>query len=196
MEMSLNEWVAESGIERDDCFKHGYRDLYLDIGFFIAQFANIEFALSYLLLLTAEDHEPQAIDSLLGGVDAQEKIDRLREECASRGGMGGNLAARLTVFEEQSVPLRNKLRQSTILPGDDWPESYEFFSAFERLKDAPRGPDWAEASENMRADRIWKHGIWLHEFLGDLGTVALNWAVTGEFEIIAPRTPVLEAEQH
>lgn len=194
MEMSLNRWVAETGLEREDCFKHGYRELYLDIGFFNAKFAGVEFVINSLLLLAAESGAAPAIEALVGSIDIQAKLDRFRRDAAARGAIGPNLAARLGVFETQSIPLRDKLKHSAIVPGDDWPDSYEFFSALEHLKAASGQPDWAEPSENMRADRIWKHGIWLHNFLTDLGTVGLTWTMTGAFEIAAPRTPVLEPE--
>lgn len=181
----------QAGLSRDDCFKHGYRDLYLDIGFFNAQFARVEFVLSYLLLLASEAQDPHRVDRVMSGLDASEKTLRLRRACAVHGEIGPNLDARLRIFADVSISLRDKIARSAILPGDDWPDSYEFFSTIEHLDDLTAIKPRSAPSETVRSDRIWKHGVWLKELAVDLSAAGLAWAVGRSFEIPSPATPVL-----
>jgi hypothetical protein len=189
--MSLNEWVAAAGFQREDCFKHGYRDLYLDIGFFNAQFASAEFVLTSLLLAAARPGEIGSAE-LANGMDAEAKVARFRSMAETGDGIGPHLDARLRVFEEQSIVLRDKLAHSTILPSDDWPDFFEFVSVIEPPEGPGRLRRRADLPERFRADRIWKHGVWLHKFVGDLSAAELTWASTAQFEIPRPRTPVLD----
>jgi len=189
--MSLDDWVSQVGLSRDDCFKHGYRELYLDIGFFNAKFASVEFALSYLLLLASDAHDPRGVQRLMVSLDANAKASRFRLACAAHGAIGPNLDARLRVFEEQSIALRDKIVHSTILPGDDWPHSYEFFSTVQGLNGVTIAAPRSTPSETVRSDRIWKHGMWLNGLVGDLSAAALAWTVGRAFEIPSPGTPVL-----
>jgi hypothetical protein len=186
--MSLNEWVAEAGFQREDCFKHGYRDLYLDIGFFNAQFASVEFVLTSLLLAASGAARPLEVN----GIETEAKVAWFRKTAEIHGRIGPNLDARLKVFAEQSIGLRDKLAHCTILPSDDWPDFFEFVSVLKPATTPARLPELVDLPETFRADRIWKHGVWLHKFVGDLSTVALTWANTKELEIPCPRTPVLE----
>lgn len=191
--MSLDEWVSQAGLSREDCFKHGYRELYLDIGFFNAQFASVEFVLTYLLLLASNARDPRSIERLMNSMDASAKAGRFRLACAVHGAIGPNLDARLRVFEDQSIALHRKIVHSTILPGDDWPDSYEFVSTINQLNGVTIVEGRSVPSETVRSDRIWKHGMWLSGFVSDLSSVALAWTVGRAFEIPSPGTPVLVA---
>lgn len=191
--MSLNEWIASTGDKREDCFDPGYRDLYLDIGFFAVQFAGVDLALTSLLMIATQSGDPKAFDILVSGMDARVKVSRFRQAVKLHGKIGPNLDVRLRVFEDQSIKLRNKLAHGTILPCHDDPNFYRIISMLKQPEEAKGRHARAESPEKLRSDQIWKHGIWLSQLVGDLSTVPMKWLFNSEFEISSPKTPVLLA---
>lgn len=191
--MSLNEWVASTGDTREDCFDHGYRDLYMDIGFFNVQFAAAELGLTSLLMIATQSGDFKAFDLLVSGMDARTKLARFRKAAKLHGKIGPKLDERLKVFEDQSIKLRNKLAHGTILPCADNPEFYQIVSILKQPEGISPRHRRTEKPERFRADRIWKHGLWLNKFVTDLGTVGFAWLFNQEFEISSPKSPVLSA---
>lgn len=192
--MSLNEWIESAGDKREHCFQFGYRDLYLDIGFFNVQFGACELNLTALLQTATQSGDPKAFDILTSGMDARVKVSRLRQAVKLHGEIGANLHARLKVFEDQCIKLRNKLAHGLLLPTED-PAFYELVSVLKQPSAVTNRMPGVEKPERVHADRIWKYGVWMNQFCMDLAQVPTVFLFNSEFEIRTPRTPVLQADR-
>lgn len=191
--MSLNEWIASTDDTRDDCMESSYHNLYLDTGFFYTQFAGAELCLTGLLQVATHSTDPKAFNLLVSGMDARVKVNRFRNAAKLCGSIGPNLDARLTVFEKQSISLRNKLAHSVVLPHDTDDSIYEIVSILKQPLSVNHRLPTLEPPEKLRADRVWKHGVWLNRFVFDMATAIPEWMQSSVFEIKSPLTPVLIA---
>lgn len=176
------------------------RNLITDVGYFLIWYSGVELSLTNMLAYASNFTDLDAFDALVGGMDLQVKIERLRRIRRRRGGIGPMLDIRLTYLNSKCRPIRNRLAHcamsnstkqkgnylaSTLgtMPWDDYGEKH------------PHGPKSNPPVVYTQAQLIgW--GAWLAAFAADL-SAALNENVRtkGEFELVNPRTPEPPADQ-
>jgi hypothetical protein len=179
---------------RADAFAKEDRHLYLHVGFFISWFSAVELRISMLLALATQTPRMEGFELLTRGMDARVKVDRLRRACEGSITIGPHLAARLTLFENQSIPLRNKMSHS-FLSIDPGYESVHLAS-ISRLPYAAYGRQQeGKPPENLPLIQIFEHGLWLAFLNHDLGNVQSTFIKSGLhakiLEIDHPRSPLL-----
>lgn len=167
------------------------RDMFLDVGFFIAWYAHIELVISKLLAFSTASHDLEAFDILCRGMDARTKIERLRRSAKRHGGIGPNMNLRLTALEKSAVALRNKVVHSALtFSEDDGPRRY-FMSSLSNMP-------WAELNmgpprtnrkpEVVTSLDMYRLGVWLSYLSQDLITVLPLALARKELEIAHPKS--------
>lgn len=170
--------------------------LYLDLGHFIARFAIAELGLTTLLAKLTGSHDPVTFDLLVKGMDARVKVERIRKAIALRKLAHPSFIARLDVFEEDIITLRNQLTHSSIATteGID-PPSYFLFGLsnlpWDELGEAaPIGMARAGKPTVVASQELYSAAYWLWLFAEDIRTASAR-ATRGEtLRIESPRSPL------
>lgn len=191
MALSHEEFLAA----RKKAYSGVDRDMYLDIGFFIAWYAQAELALTAVLAASVQISDLATFDMLCKGMDARVKIDRLRKSAKRHGGIGPNISARLKLFEERVTPLRNKVAHSSItFSEDDKPRRYWLSGLanlpWEELGLGPRKTDIPPYEVSSRD--IYSCGVWLSFFAMDMSSLQRLASARKQLELDAPRSRILE----
>lgn len=135
---------------------------------------NITAILAFILNLTQREQ----LEYIVRGMDARVKCERLRQAARAYRPLGDNLKSSLSVFEQECIPLRNRVAHSW--PFLDTKTDIIYFGTFGRFPGIADDGDWKfdPSTRQIHIDDLFSQAMWLNSFSGHLLT-ALHRAIGG-----------------
>jgi hypothetical protein len=150
-------------------------ELALHIGHFVTWFGVAEMWLTSALATILGQHDLEAMDLLIRGMDARVKCERLRQAARAGSGLGPYLKGEISVFEREIIPARNRIAHA-------WPYLNEktrilYFVTLGKMPDihGTEPPLNLERNEGIHIDDLFTQGMWLNSFAGDLESAISGW---------------------
>jgi hypothetical protein len=173
------------------------RDLYCDIGFFATWFGMAELRVTLLLAQFTGVRDIEAFDILCRGMDARVKTERLRLAIKRHALIGPELNLRLAYFNDEVIPLRNKLMHSSFSNAEGEGPRHYYLSGLANMP-------WNELNMGKPQTKLkptvvhsldlYGKGVWLSYFAHDLNPVTANDPRGKSIvEIASPKSKVPEA---
>lgn len=175
------------------------RNLITDVGYFLIWYSGVELSLTNMLAYASNFSDLDAFDALVGGMDLQVKIERLRRIRKRRGGIGPMLDARLLYLNSKCRPIRNRLAHCAMSRSEKQKGNY--------LASTLGTMPWDDYGEKHPGGlkhnppviytpaQLLGWGAWLAAFAHDLSEALNHTRTTGEFELVNPRTPEPPVDQ-
>lgn len=154
-----------------------YQEMYLQVGFFIAEYSTVELGITGLLALLSQFKDPHAFHVLTMGMDAKVKVRRLRQLAGPKNLIApkGKLAVRLSYFYDHVADLRNKVAHGWLVKSKDDPQRIFFANIASMPFDTEDGsaPDPLGRSkpEEILVEILLEYSLWLSDFHKDLVTL-------------------------
>ena len=162
---------------RAHMFAGNDRHLFCHVGFFMTWFAAAEMSITYLLAIATRSIDVPSFYTLVRGMDARVKCERLRTASKSYKPLGPNLAERLKFFENTLIGTRNKMVHSFITVPEPFDKMY-FGTVSKVGEEAPHAATLA----------VFRQGLWLNLFASELNEVVKTEAPLAILEIDRPRS--------
>jgi hypothetical protein len=173
------------------------KELFLDIGYFVACFSTVELVITLILAGLTNSEDVASFEALVRGMDLRVKIERLKQLSQMRVGMGPQLRARLKILEEVVCKLRNGLIHGSLaIAEDDGPLRYYYFSVADmpwRQLGLKSGLGESNPRE-VTSEYLFKCAEWLDKLRDDLAVVVQQTKHHGILELENPSSsPRMEA---
>lgn len=183
---------------RNELLSREERDMFFDVGFFVAEYAAVELGITYILARATGFDDLRPFELLSRGMDAKVKLRSLRQAAKLMNGIGPNLGERLSLFEDGAIPLRNKLMHNSLTYNeDDGPRTYYLASVanppWRELK-MPKRAHPTHPPDRIRSVDLYAWGLWLSNFALDLVPVQPQARTGARLEIDHPKSLVRQAD--
>jgi hypothetical protein len=177
----MSDWLDH---RRRKVFNAEDQELYLHLGYFLSWFSAVEAYLTLLIAMLTDSKNLENFDLLARGLQARQKVERLRILAKKYRPFGPNLTALLELFEWESIPLRNDLSHSRLLHAHR-PGTFLITTIAQKTEQ--------EGARTISAIELFERGHWLHCLQYDLGIMLANGLPPQTLEIDAPKTPLHRA---
>lgn len=166
----------------------------LHLGFYLQWFAIAEVHITTILACVLKLTQLEQLEYVIRGMDARVKCERLRQAAKVYRPLGDNLKISLGVFEQDCIPLRNRVAHSWAILDDK--TDIIHFGSFGRMpkpnKDGPLDPH--SGAHQIHIDDLFSQAMWINLFVGDL-IAALDGAIAGgSLEIGDPKSRLPQGE--
>ena len=121
-----------------------------------------ELQLTTLLAVVLKQRDFPKFDLLAQGMDARVKCERLRRACKRYCPMGERFKAGLRYFEDNSVPLRNKLSHSWPICFDPADDPLVHLATIGHW--LPRSPIKGDPAQSIHIDDLLREALWLNDY--------------------------------